>query len=143
MNEDGVILLRECESGCKTATDSMEQAIPYIKDEQLKKIVEEYDKKHIELGDECHNMLKAEGEEEKDPSKVTKAMVWFGTEVKLAINNSTDRIAELLVDGCNMGIKTLSKNYNKYKQAESAVRDMVLELINIEQDFMNELLAFL
>ncbi len=143
MNENSINLLKECNSGCKNATDSMEQIIPYIKDNCLKKLVEDYDKKHIELGDECHNMLNAAGEDEKDPSKVTKAMAWFGTEIKLAVDDSNSRIAEMLVDGCNMGIKSLSKYYNKYKQAETKVRDMVFELINIEQDFMNELLAFL
>ncbi len=131
MNSDSINLLKECNSGCKNATDSMEQVLPFVKEEKLKKIIEDYDKKHIKIGDECHKILNREGESEEDPNKLTMAMAWFGTEVKL------------MVDGCNMGIKSLSKFNNKYRNAESEIKDLVFELISIEQDFMNELLAFL
>ena len=42
-----------------------------------------------------------------------------------------------------MGIKSLYKELNKQKNAKSEIRDMVMELVCIEQDFMNELLEFL
>lgn len=143
MNESSIKLLKECNSGCKNATDSMEQIMPYIKEEKLKKLVDDYNKKHVKIGDECHEILNENGEDEKDPAKVSKAMAWFGTEIKLAFDDSSEKIADMLVDGCNMGIKGLSKNYNKYSDADSKTRNLVFELINIEQDFMNELLAFL
>lgn len=143
MNEDSVNLLKECNSGCKSATDSMEQVLPFVSDEKLKKLIEDYDKKHIGIGDECHKLLNEAGEHEEDPNKLAMAMAWFGTEVKLVVNDKTDKIAELMIDGCNMGIKSLSKYNNKYKAAESKIRDLVFELISVEQDFMNELLGFL
>lgn len=143
MNSDSINLLKECNSGCKNATDSMEQVLSFVKDEKLKKIIEDYDDKHIKIGDECHKILNKEGESEEDPNKITMAMAWFGTEVKLMINDGSDKIAELMVDGCNMGIKSLSKYNNKYRNAESKIKDLVFELISVEQDFMNELLAFL
>lgn len=36
MNEDTINLLQECNAGCKSATNSMEQVLPYIKNENLK-----------------------------------------------------------------------------------------------------------
>ena len=143
MKEDSINLLKECNSGCKNATDSMEQILPYVKDEKLKSLIEDYNKKHIEIGDECHSILNKEGYDEKDPNKITKAMAWFGTEIKLLIDAGSDKIADMLVDGCNMGIKSLSRFNNKYSEAESKVKDLSYELISLEQDFMNELLAFL
>lgn len=143
MNSDSINLLKECNSGCKSATDSMEQVLSFVREEKLKKLIEDYDKKHIKIGDECHKILNKEGEREEDPNKLAMAMAWFGTEVKLTINDDTGKIADMLVDGCNMGIKSLSKYRNKYTGAESEIKDLVFELISIEQDFMNELLAFL
>lgn len=143
MNEDSINLLKECNSGCKNATDSMEQIMSYVKDESLKKLIDDYNKKHIELGDECHKILNKQGEDEKDPSKITKAMAWMGTEIKLLIDADSDKIADMLVDGCNMGIKSLSRYSNKYKKAESKIKDICFELISLEQDFMNELLMYL
>ena len=143
MNCDSIKLLKECNSGCKNATSSMEQVIPYVKEEKLKKIIEDYNKKHIKLGDECHKLLNEAGEEEKDPNQFTKAVASIGTEVKLLIDDGSSKIAELMVDGCNMGIKSLSRFVNQYKGAESKIKDISFEIISIEQDFMNELLAFL
>lgn len=143
MNEDSIALLKECNSGCKNATNSMEQVLPYVKEDKLRKIIEDYNKKHIKLGDECHKLLNEAGEDEKDPNGFTQAMASIGTEFKLLVNDGSEKIAELMVDGCNMGIKSISKCVNKLKGAENKVKDISFEIISIEQDFMNELLAFL
>lgn len=42
MNQDTIYLLRECNAGFKSATNSMEQVIPYISDEKLLSIINEY-----------------------------------------------------------------------------------------------------
>lgn len=143
MNTESIMLLKECNSGCKNATDAMEQVLPFIKEQNLKKLVEDYNRKHINIGDECHEQLNRVAEDEKDPPKITKAMAWIGTEIKLLIDDKSDKIAEILVDGCNMGIKSIAKFCNQYPNANSAAKDLAFELISIEQDFMNELLAYL
>lgn len=143
MNNDSIELLKKCNSGCKSGTNSMEQVMDFVSDERLRKVIHEYNRKHIDIGDECHEMLNKENLEEEDPPMIAKAMSWLGTEVKLAVNDSTSHIADILIDGCNMGIKSLYKELNKQKNAKSEIRDMVMELVCIEQDFMNELLEFL
>ena len=60
-------LLRECNAGCKSATNSMEQVLRYLDNEDLKNLIDEYNDKHIKLGDECHQMLNELDEEGKDP----------------------------------------------------------------------------
>lgn len=143
MNEDSIKLLKKCNTGCKYATDSMEQILPYISNARLKKLVEDYNKKHISIGDECHQKLNEAGKDEEDPGKISRAAAWLGTEIKLIVDSGSDRVAEILIDGCNMGIKSISRFFNKYKDADSEIKDLVYELISIEQDFMNELLSFL
>lgn len=143
MNEDTIKLLKEVNSGCKSATNSMEQVLPFAKNEQLKNIINKYNDIHIKLGDECHALLNQVDKDEKDPSIMAKAMSWISTEVKLMINDDTHRIAELMIDGCNMGIKSLSEYINKYKSASPESIDLAKRLVRIEQDFMNELLPYL
>ncbi len=143
MNNDSIELLKKCNSGCKNATDSMEQVMEFISDEKLRKVVHEYNRKHIDIGDECHEILNRENLNEEDPAKIIKAMSWIGTEIKLTVNDSTEHIADILVDGCNMGIKSLYKELNGRKNADTDIKDLVMELVCIEQDFMNELLEFL
>jgi len=143
MNEDTIKLLKECNAGCKSATNSMEQVLPHVKDEKLRSIIDEYNNKHIKLGDECHQMLNAIREEEMDPKKGAKVSSWLSTELKLMMNDTTHQIAEIMVDGCHMGIKSLSEYINKYRDASEESVNLAKRLIRIEQEFMNDLLELL
>lgn len=143
MNHDSVELLKQCNSGCKNGTNSMEQVIEYVKDDKFAKLINDYNQKHIKIGEECHKLLNKGGEEEKDPNALVMKMAEFGTDMKLLINDDAYRIADLLIDGCVMGIKSISKYINKCQKAENEVKDIAYELVCMEQDFMNELLAYL
>lgn len=142
MNEDTINLLKECNAGCKSATSSMEQVMEHVKDQKLKELITKYNDKHIKIGDECHDMLNEVNENEKDPNKFAMAMAEMGTGMKLTINDSTKKIAGLLVDGCNMGIKGLSGYLNQYCTADEKSTKLTQKLIKLEKDFMDELLAF-
>jgi hypothetical protein len=143
MNEDTINLLKECNAGCKSATNSMEQVQPYIENEKLKSIIDGYNDKHIKIGDECHQMLNVYHEEEKDPQVSAKAFSWISTEMKLMMNNDDYKIADIMTDGCNMGIKSVSGYINKYKTAAEDSVDLAKKLVKTEQEFMNELLGYL
>ena len=112
MNEDSINLLKECNAGCKSATNSMEQVEPFINNDELRSVIDKYNDKHIKIGDECHEMLNEMEESEKDPHAIAKVFSWVSTEVKLMVDDDSSKIAQLMVDGCNMGIKSVSKYIN-------------------------------
>ena len=143
MNEDTINLLKECNAGCKSGTNSMEQVKPYIENGKLKSVIDEYNDKHIKIGDECHQMLNEYHEEEKDPKVSAKAFSWISTEIKLMMNNDSHKIADLMIDGCNMGIKSVSEYINKYKTASTESVDLAKKLVRTEQEFMNDMLGYL
>ena len=142
MNSDA-ILLRECNSGCKSATNSMEQVLNFVEDNELKKVITKYNDKHIKIGDEIHQLLNDMGHDEKDPHPVAKTAAWISTEIKLMANDDAGKIAELMIDGCNMGIKYVSKFINKNDNASQKIKDIAKNLISCEQEFMQELYKFL
>lgn len=143
MDNDTVNLLKECNAGCKSATNSMEQVLEYVKNEKLRSLIESYNDRHIKIGDECHAMLNELGEDEKDPQKIPAMMAKVGTDMKLMMENSTHKIAELLIDGCNMGIKSLCEYINKYTTADEKCIKLARKLVKEEQEFMNDLLEYL
>ena len=143
MNQDTIKLLKECNAGCKSATNSMEQVIPFINDEKFKSLIDNYNNKHIQIGDECHLLLNKVGEDEEDPKTTAKIFSWVSTELKLMVNDDIHKIADIMVDGCNMGIKSLSKYLNQYASASLESISLVKRLIILEKEFMNELLAYL
>lgn len=143
MNEDTINLLKECNAGCKSGTNSMEQVMPFIENKKLKSVIDEYNDRHIKLGDECHQLLNEYHEDEKDPKVSAKAFSWISTEMKLMMNNNTHTIADIMIDGCNMGIKSVSEYINKYNTASADSMDLAKKLVRTEQEFMNDLLGYL
>ena len=143
MNNDTIMLLRECNSGCKNATNSMEQVIGLLHDDNLKNVIKDFNQRHIQLGDECHNLLNSYGCDEKDPPAVSKIMSFISTEFKMMTDHNTQKAAEIMMDGCNMGIKSLSKYLNQYAAAEEYSKDITKKLIALEEELARELRGFL
>ena len=143
LSEDTVFLLKECNAGCKSATNSMEQVLPMTTDEELYHMIKKYNKLHVELGDLCHEMLNRAGEDERDPHPVAKAASYLSTEVKLAFRSDTQKIATMMYDGCHMGIKSLRKYLNQYTAASDDAKHLTRRIIGVEEEFRDELAEYL
>ena len=143
MNEDSIRLLREVNEGCRNAVNSFSQVMEFIKDDDLREIAADYKKRHAAIGTRCHSLLGRAHEEEKDPPSVAKAVMWFTTEVRMMIDDDDSHAADLLADGCNMGIKSLSRYLRQYPDAGQEARSLAGTLIELEMELYKKLLAFL
>ena len=143
MNDHTVDLLKECDSGVKTAVNSIKEVLDNINSQSLRELLTDSLTCHESLGNEIHEMLSELGEKGKDPNPMAKSMSWVKTNVKLAMNESDATIADLMTDGCNMGVKSLSQYLNQYQAADEASKDIAKRLIHIEEQLANELRQFL
>lgn len=143
MEEDTRKLLQECNKGCKMAIDSMEQVKGHISDDSLEKVIDEYEEKHRKIEDESSVLLDQAGQEEKEPGAAASTFAWMSTGMKLAMNDDNRQIAKLMMDGCNMGIQSISENINKYPEASKESIHIAKDLVKMEEAFMGELKDFL
>lgn len=143
MEEDTRKLLQECNKGCKMAIDSMEQVKGHISDGSLEKLFDEYEEKHRKIEDESSALLDRAGQEEKEPGAAASTFAWMSTGMKLAMNDDNRQIAKLMMDGCNMGIQSISENINKYPEASKESIHIAKDLVKMEEAFMGELKDFL
>lgn len=143
MKDDNARLLREINEGCKTAMDSFAQVKEFVELEPLRQLIEEYDKKHEEIGLLCKRLLKDEGEEEKEPGTMAKAMMRLMTEFKLLADRDDSKAAEVLLDGCHAGIKSLGRLLKQYEGAGMEERSVARRLIDAEMELYKKLLVYL
>ena len=61
----------------------------------------------------------------------------------MTMDKSDATVADLLTDGCNMGIKSLYKYMNQYPNAESKVKNLCNNLIDIERELRKDLRGYL
>ena len=59
------------------------------------------------------------------------------------MDESDATIANLMTDGCNMGIKSLHLYLNHYAKAEEKVKDIAKWLINIEEKLTVDIRSYL
>lgn len=142
-NQDSIKLLKECDAGSKMAVTSLEEILEKVENENLKKLLNETKKHHEKLGNEIHSLLMEYRSEEKEPNPMAKGMSWMKTTMKMGMNDSDQTAADLITDGCNMGIKSLYKYSNQYPTADSKVKDLCSRLISIEVQLRKELRAYL
>ena len=133
IEQDTVKLLRECDAGAKMGVSSIDDVMEYVKDEELKRKLKTCKQEHEKLNEEIQSALDRFHDDGKEPATIAKSMSWLKTNVKLAVNESDETVADLMTDGCDMGVKSLSKYLNKYKAADEDSKDIAKRLINIEE----------
>ncbi len=133
IEQDTIKLLRECDAGVKMGISSIEDVIDSVKSDGMKKYLQECKAEHDKLDTEIQQELDRFDDEGKDPNPMAKGMSWIKTNVKMAFNGSDETIADLMTDGCNMGVKSLNKYLNEYEAAEEKAKDIAKRLINLEE----------
>ena len=74
---------------------------------------------------------------------MAKGMSQMKIDFKLAIDKSDNTIAEIMTDGCNMGVKSLSRYLNQYKAADEKSKDIAKRLIKLEEKLAVDIRRFL
>ncbi len=143
IEQDTIRLLRECDAGIKMGVASIDDVLEYVSHEKLRRCLEDCKAKHEKLQGEIQALLTTYHDEGKEPNVMAKSMSWMKTNVKLVMNESDHTIADLMTDGCNMGVKSLHKYLNQYRAADENSKDIAKRLINIEEKLTLDIREFL
>lgn len=143
IEQDTIKLLRECDAGVKMGVSSIDDVLEYVNSDELKKLLTDCKEEHEKLDRELQELLDKYKDEGKEPAAIAKGMSWMKTNMKLAINESDYTIADLMTDGCNMGVKSLNKYLNKYEAADEVTKDITKRLINLEEKLAVDIRKFL
>ncbi len=142
MDVNTIELLKECSSGCQMGMESVKKMREYVKDSELNDLLEAYGEKHRGLEGRISGLLSQYGEDEKAPAKMAEVMAKMDMSVKMFMHPDDHQVAKLMMDGCNMGIQSVSEYVNKYPDASKESQDIAKDLIKIEEDFMKEMKGF-
>ena len=143
VNNDTIKLLKECNAGVKTAVTAIDEVLDKVESKSLERILAKNKEEHEELGNLTHTLLNRYDKNEKDPSPMAKAMTKMMTEAKLMVNSSDEKVADMMYDGCNMGVKSLYRYLNQYSNADEEAKEIAGRLTYLENGLMQKLRAFL
>lgn len=143
IEQDTIKLLRECDAGIKMGVKSIDDVLDYVSHRELRELLSTCKDEHQKLQREIDELLDKYHDDGKEPNPMAKSMSWLKTNMKLIMNESDHTIANLMTDGCNMGVKSLNEYLNQYEAAEEKVKDITKRLINLEEKLAVDIRKFL
>ena len=118
MDRDTLSLLGDCTAGIDMAVSTMDGILPNVKDQTLRRKIQESVQSHHDLRNQTLCVLRRMGGEEKFPNPMAKGMSWLKVNTKMALGGDDTTAAYLVADGCDMGVKSLCRSRNRYPNAD-------------------------
>ncbi len=143
IEQDTIKLLRECDAGIKMGVTSIDDVIGYVHSDEMKDTLARSKENHERIRDKLQKQLRDYEDEGKEPNPMAKGMSWMKTNMKLMMDESDHTVADLMTDGCNMGVKSLSRYLNQYKAADEYSKNITKSLILLEEQLAIDLRPYL
>ena len=143
IEQDTIKLLRECDAGIKMGVSSIDDVLDKVQAADFRSCLSQCKQEHEQLRTQVQEMLRDYHDQGKEPNPMAKSMSWMKTNVKLAMEHSDATVADLMTDGCNMGVKSLNKYLNQYAAASERTKDITKRLINLEEKLAIDIRQFL
>lgn len=143
VEQDTIRLLRECDAGVKMGVESIEEVVDRIQSREFRQVLVESRHQHDKLDREIQQLLNQYQDQGKEPNSMAKGMSWMKTNAMLMMKPSDQTIADLMTDGCNMGVKSLHKYLNEYAAADERSKAITKKLVNLEQKLAVDIRVYL
>lgn len=145
MKEDKneVNVLDELNKGACMGKDAIHFILDKVNNEDLKEELNIQYHKYKDISDKINKIYPQYNEgKPHETSTINKVMTWYGIEMKTLTDESTSKIAELLLQGTNMGIIEGRKLLN-HKNTDEEVHKLVQEYVDMQEQAVEKLKQFL
>lgn len=143
IENDTIKLLRECDAGVKMGVSSITEVVDHVKNEDFRRSLTKCKAEHDKLSDEIQSLLDDYHDDGKSPNPIAKGMSWMKTNMTLMADSSDSSIADIMTDGCSMGVKSLARYLNQYKAADEFSKDIAKRLISLEEQLGADIRRYL
>ena len=142
-DENEINVLDELNKGACMGRDAIHFILDKVKDDALKNELNNQYEKYKEISNKISRLYPEYSEEEPhETNTMNKVMTWYGIEMKTMMDDSTSKIAELLLQGTNMGIIEGRRLLN-HKNTNDEVHSLVQEYVDMQEDAVEKLKSFL
>lgn len=141
--ENNINALNELNKGCGMGINALKLIIPKTKEKNfqnlLKKQLLEYESLSNRIN-EIHQEYSTN--EMHKTTMMEKVMTWYGIKMDTFLDSSVTKLADLLIQGTNMGIVEGKKILN-HKTLDKKVHKICSEYIKVQESYLEKLKEFL
>lgn len=142
-NENEINVLDELNKGACMGMDAISFVLDKVEDDNFKELLErQYDGYKKISNKICELYPEYSKDEPHETNAMNKAMTWYGIEMKTMFDKSNSKIAELLLQGTNMGIIEGRKLLN-HKGTDKEVEKLVSDYVKNQEEAVEQLKKYL
>lgn len=142
-NRNEINVLDELSKGACMGMDAIHFIMSKVKDNKLKKELNTQYEKYKSIHDKICKLYPEYSEKKPhETNAMNKAMTWYGIEMKTLVDSTTSKLAELLMQGTNMGIIE-GRRWLNHKDTDNNVNHLVQEYVDMQEDAVEKLKQFL
>ena len=136
-------ILNELNKGIKMGMDSISNVSEKVQDDRFKQDLKYQYDEYNKILNEVNNELTNYDDFPKELNPMQKAMGWMGVELNTISDKSNSKIAEMMIQGTNMGIIEGVKLLNQNPEADTEVKNILNEFIRFQENTIEQLKKYL
>lgn len=141
--KEKINVLDELNKGSCMGVDAINFILDKVEDNDFKKVLSDQKDEYEKMTDKIGNLYKEYSEDDPhETSGMNKAMTWMSVETRTITDHTTSKLAELMLQGTNMGIIEGRRLLNN-KSGDEKVDKLVEEYVNMQEKFVEILKKYL
>lgn len=141
--EKNIKILDDLNKGCCMGSDAVKFVLDKIEGKKFKKVVEDLLEEYEDLQEKINKVYTKFSDNEPDETTMmNKAMTWYGIQIRTIKDDSATKLAEMLLQGLNMGIIDGKKLLN-HEDIDKNVEKIINEYVDIQEKYVEEMKEFL
>lgn len=143
MKTQDYTLLNEIKKNTELAMLAIDTLLPKSSDDMMYHELERQNLIYSSLHDKAVRRLVSNRQHLENPGKMTEWMMVNSLNVKTLLDVSSSHIAELMMQGSNMGLTSVVKQMNHTQEAGKEIMETAQELACFEEDCLKRWKEFL
>ena len=141
--KEEINVLDELNKGACMGMDAIHFIIDKVTDDKLKKELNRQYQDYKKINEQiCELYPEYSCKEPHETTKLNKIMTWYGIEMRTMVDDTTSKLAELMMQGTNMGIIEGRRLLNQ-KNTDPEVQEIVEEYVDMQEHAVEKLKQFL
>lgn len=136
-------LLQYVHETAEMGVEGLENVKGQITDGRLLQSVQSQIAEYRDISQRSAQMLRSKGKDPKDPSLMARISSEVMSTVQTLADSSSSKIAEMVIQGNNMGITKGLKHLHDYAGDDQQIRALAEELLSTEQANVEQMKPFL
>ena len=136
-------ILNEVHKGAKMGMESIGTIADKTQDTNFKKILIHQYNEYKSLYNDSTILLTKSGAKIEDISPMQNAMGWMGIQMNTMMDTSNNKLADMLIQGINMGIVKGNELINHAPNMPTEIKNLVNHYVDVQEKNLDELKKWL